>query len=340
MRPHLFFPFAALVLLLLVALDLCLGTVRIAPNEVWRILTDASYMPPQAYWRTIVWDIRLPHTLAALLAGSALSVSGLLMQTMFRNPIAGPFVLGVTGGSSLGVALFVFGASVFSLHLGVGKVAASFGGSLAILLVILLVSRRVHGVGTLLIIGIMIGSTTEAFITILQYFSQQELLKRYLLWNLGSLNGVNLYDLVYIVLPVVLVGLSLAFLLSKSLDALLFNDIFAQSIGISVRRVQQYVVFVTALLTSIVTAYCGPISFIGIAVPHMVRLTIHAQQHRHIIPSVALSGSILLLACDILSQIPYSPAQLPINAITSLLGGPFVVWILLRNPASNKITTT
>ena len=309
-----------------------LGSVYIPLPQVLKAL--AGLETSDNTWASIIWKIRLPRCLAALLAGSALSVSGLLMQTLFRNPIAGPFVLGISSGASLGVALFILllaGTSFPFVNLGLLFFAAA--GAFLVLLLVLAASWKIQDMATLLIIGLMVGSATGAFVSILQYFSGEAALKRFVVWSFGNLSGILWNDL-YLLVPLIIVGLIAAFLLSKNLNLLLLGSDYAKSMGLNIKQNRMLIILLTALLAGSITAFCGPIAFVGIAVPHLARMLFKTQQHRILIPATILIGGALLIACDLIAQVPFSDLNLPLNAITALFGAPLVIWVILKRRIS------
>lgn len=326
-----------LLLALAFLLDLSAGAVRIPLHDIFRILFSPS-AGDDSSWIFIVAKIRLPKAFTAVLAGCGLSVGGLQMQTLFRNPLADPGVLGITAGASLGVAaVMLSGGSVATIwaikELGASgswliACAACAGAGLAMLLVLVL-SGRLRDNVMMLIIGLMIGSVTLALISIWQYFSNPDEVKDYLLWTFGSLGGVTGKQL-SILGGMVLVGLIASWLSSKMLDALLLGENYARSMGLTVRRARTIIVCTTSLLAGSITAFCGPIGFVGIAVPHLARLCFNTSSHRILIPACCLIGAILLLLCDCISQWPGTQAVLPINIITSLVGAPLVILLLVR----------
>ena len=323
--------------LLLFVLDVALGSVSIPLREVIRILLGAPSGTPG--WDGIIMQIRLPKAVTALLAGAALSVGGIQMQTLFRNPLAGPSVLGITSGASLGVAMVTLtsGSSVAayaSQILGWSQgwlimLAATVGAAL-VLLLILWVSSRVSDYVVLLIVGIMVGNITLSLVGIWQYFSRPEQIQSYILWTLGSLQGVTPRHLP-VLLAAVGIGLGLSFLSSKGLNALLLGENYARSLGLNVRQTRTLVILTTSLLAGAITGFCGPIGFVGIAVPHLTRSLLRTSDHFILIPGVMLTGAVVLLGCDIISQVPGSSTVLPINAITALVGSPVVIWVILKN---------
>ncbi|WP_017730538.1 FecCD family ABC transporter permease [Nafulsella turpanensis] len=318
-------------------LNLSLGSVAIPPGQVAKILLGLE--AGQEAWHHIIWEFRLPKALTALLAGSALACSGLQMQTLFRNPLAGPFVLGISSGASLGVALVVMAGSLLGGWLladvqGLIILAATIG-SASVLLLVVLVSMKVRDGMTLLIIGLMFGSLASAVVSILQFFSEAEQIQAYLIWTFGSLGGTTREEL-RLLLPIVLAGLLLAQFLAKPLNALLLGERYAESMGVSLKKSRFLIILSTSLLAGSVTAYCGPIAFVGLAVPHLSRLLFPTADHRKLLPAVMFGGAILLLACDILAQLPGSEKVLPINAVTSLLGAPVVIWLIVRRRNISK----
>lgn len=303
----------------LFCLDLTVGSVGIPLREVWAALTGGDC--PRATAK-IVLDIRLTKAVVALLAGAALSVSGLQMQTLFRNPLAGPYVLGISSGASLGVALVVL-AGVGS---SVGVAGAAWLGAGAVLLIIAAVGHRIKDIMVILILGMMFSSGVGAIVQILQYISKEEALKTFVLWTMGSLGDVTRSQL-WILLPAVLGGLALAVVTIKPLNMLLFGEEYAVSMGLNVRRSRALLFLSTTLLAGTVTAFCGPIGFIGLAMPHVTRLLFADSDHRVLIPGTTLTGASVLLLCDLISKL----FTLPVNAITALLGIPIVVWVVIRN---------
>ncbi len=325
---------AGVVLLFLT--NLALGSVDIPIEAIVQILMGGEVS--QGTWQKIVVNIRIPRAVTAILAGSALSVGGLQMQTLFRNPLAGPSVLGITAGASLGVAIVMLAAgtitSIFAIQQlsAMGSwlivIAASLG-SAAVLLLILLISIKVRDNVTLLIIGLMIGNLTIALVSIWQYFSRPEQIQDYLIWTFGSLSGVPLNQL-WILGAVAVLGTGIALVLSKSLNGLLLGENYARSMGLSVMGSRIWIIVSTSLLAGGITAFCGPIGFVGIAVPHLTRSLLGTNDHRVLIPGTLLMGAILLLACDIIAQVPGSTTTLPISAVTSMVGSPVVIWVIIQ----------
>lgn len=328
--------FLGILAITLFCLDIMLGSVAIPFREVFRIVTTGD--SDNQAWLFIIEKIRLPKAITAILAGCGLSVSGLQMQTLFRNPLAGPSELGITAGAGLGVAAVMLAgggsASVYAIsQLGISGSWLIIGmasmGSAGVLALILLIAGRIRDNVILLIVGVMIGTITLSIISIWQYFSQPEQLQEYIMWTFGSLGGVTGYHL-YVLSGVVTGGLLLAFASSKSLNALLLGENYARSMGLTVGRTRLLIMLSTSLLTGSITAFCGPIGFVGIAIPHITRSLLGTSNHRVLIPATCLTGTVLLLLCDIIAQLPGSQTVIPINVVTSLLGAPVVIWIIVR----------
>lgn len=315
-------------------LDVALGSIHIPVKEVVRILFTPD--SGNESWIYIIEKIRLPKALTAVIVGCGLSVSGLQMQTLFRNPLAGPSVLGITAGASLGVALVMLSAgTITSLYtikeLGISGswliILASSAGAALIMIIIVGISSSLKDNVVVLIVGVMIGNITLSVISIWQYFSSPELIKDYLLWTFGSLGGVTGSQLLILAI-VVFVGLLISFFSSKLLDALLLGDNYARSMGLTVQHARVLIIGSTSILAGGITAFCGPIGFIGIAVPHLARALFNTSNHRILIPACCLIGTVLMLICDIVAQLPGSQTVLPINVITALVGSPVVIWII------------
>lgn len=314
--------------------DILLGSVTIPVKEVIKILFTGQ--TDHSEYFTIVYHFRIPKALTALFAGFALSVSGLQMQTIFKNPLAGPYVLGISAGASLGVAILVMGISSFAIVSQFGVlgnwtiVTAAWLGSGLILFLIMAISARVKDIMTILILGIMFGSATTAVVNILQYFSNESMLKAFVIWTMGSLGGVSLAQL-KVLIPGVIIGLIITFLLIKILNAMLVGENYAKSMGMNVRLSRFLVFFSTSLLAGSITAFCGPIGFIGIAVPHIARILFRTANHKSLLPGTMIIGGIVLLFSDIVSQLPGQENTLPINSITALIGIPVIIWIIIKN---------
>lgn len=316
-------------------LDIMLGSVRIPFEEVARIVFLGE--SDTTAWLFIVEKIRLPKAITAVIVGCGLSVSGLQMQTLFRNPLAGPSELGITAGAALGVAAVMLtggsSASIYAIRqLGISGswlivVMASLGAAL-VLSMVLLIAGRIKDNVILLIVGVMVGTITVSVISIWQYFSQPEQLQEYILWTFGSLGGIVQYHL-YVLSGVVAVGLLIAFSSSKALNAMLLGENYARSMGLTVGKTRLIIMASTSLLTGSITAFCGPIGFVGIAIPHITRSLLGTSDHRILIPCTCLVGTVLMLICDIIAQMPGSQTVLPINVVTSLLGAPVVIWVIV-----------
>jgi iron complex transport system permease protein len=314
-------------------IDIWLGSIKIPFNEFRDTLLHGK--PTDPFYLTI-FAFRIPKALVALFAGAALAVSGLQMQTLFRNPLAGPYLLGVSSGASLGVAIVLMGlgsSAIITLNPFLSQwiiVIAAWLGAAAILLAILLVSIRVRDIMTILVFGIMFGSAASALINVLQYAGSSSSVKTFVIWTMGSLGSVTM-DQLRIFIPGIIIGIFIAFILTKSLNALLLGEQYARTMGLNIRKTRTLVFASTSLLAGTVTAFCGPIGFIGIVVPHICRMYFQTSNHRILVPTSLLMGSSLLLFSDIISQLPGHQGVLPINAITSLLGVPIVIWIIVRN---------
>ncbi len=325
--------------LLLFIADLSLGNVHIPINVIFSGLFGGHI--ENEIWSNIFYYFRLPRAITAVLVGAGLGISGLQMQTLFRNPLAGPFVLGISSGASLGVAILVLasyslgGILVGSGLTGWGTVIAASLGSGFVFLIILLVSLRIRESTSLLIIGIMVASITGSIVGALQYFSSAEQIQIFLIWTLGSLGSVTWAEL-QVLIPAVVMGSLIAFFLFKSLNALLLGDNYASNLGVNLQRSRILIIISTCILAGSITAFSGPIAFIGLAVPHITRLVFNTSDHKKLIPLVALTGLILLLICDIISQLPGQEDVLPINIVTSIVGAPVVIWIIMRKRVSNN----
>ena len=318
-RSVLLFTALAALTLFLFLLDLAVGAVAVPLGDVWAALTGGDC--PRATAK-IILNIRLIKAVVALLAGAALSVSGLQMQTLFRNPLAGPYVLGISSGASLGVALVV----VAGVGSSIGIAGAAWLGAAIVLVVIAAVGHRIKDIMVILILGMMFSSGIGAVVQILQYVANDESLKMFVIWTMGSLGDVTFNQLA-VLIPSIIAGLLLAVITIKPLNLLLFGEEYAVTMGLNVRRSRGLLFLSTTLLAGTVTAFCGPIGFIGLAMPHVTRMLFRNSDHRVLVPGTVLSGAAVLLLCDLVSKL----FTLPINAITALLGIPIVVWVVLRN---------
>ena len=318
----------SLLLVILFVLDLLIGSVHIPLRDILGALFGGDV---DASTRLIVLDIRLIKAIVAILTGMALSVSGLQMQTLFRNPLAGPYVLGISSGASLGVALFILGMPLLGIATNstmssIGTAGAAWLGSAFILAFVASVSTRIKDIMVILILGMMISSGVSAVVQILQYLSNEEALKSFVIWTMGSLGDVTTNQL-HLMLPAVLLGLVVSVAVIKPLNLLLLGEQYARTMGLNVRRSRYLIFLSTTLLAGTVTAFCGPIGFVGLAIPHIARMLFSNADHRILLPASALCGAVVLLTCDIISKW----LTLPINTITALLGIPIVIWVVIRN---------
>jgi iron complex transport system permease protein len=322
-----------LALLCSLLLNISSGSVSIPFSDVLSLLGGTT--PEVASWGYIVWEYRVPKAFTSIFVGAGLSLSGLLMQTLFRNPLAGPFVLGISSGASLGAALLLMGTSLLAGYTAFGflgdvslAIAASIG-SFLVLLVVMVVAQRVKDTMALLIIGLMFGSITSAIVSVLAYFSSAENLQRFIFWSFGSVGNLSMNQLLLLG-GIVLLGVLLSITSIKSLNAFLLGEHYAQSLGVSLKKSRLIIIIATGVLAGGITAFAGPIAFVGLAVPHLTRQIFDTMEHKVLIPAVMLYGAILMLLCDTLAQLPNSASVLPINAITSLVGAPVVIWLLVR----------
>ena len=324
----------AVFALLLFAVSLYSGSVSIPVSAITDILLGKG-SPEHPSWQFIIIENRIPQSITALLCGAALSVSGLLLQTAFRNPLAGPSVLGIDSGAHLGVALVVLvaGGVVSTSSLTIGGFAlvilAALSGAMAVMAVLLFLSRLLQNNVMLLIAGIMVGYIASSLISLLNFRATAEGVHAMALWGMGSFSSVSLDRLPYAV-AIICLGLLLAFLLMKPLNALLLGDNYARNLGISLRRTRSLLLLTTGLLTAASTAFCGPIGFIGLAVPHIARLLLGSANHRTLLPATLLTGASLALLCNIISTLPGESGIIPINVITPVIGAPIVLWVILR----------
>ena len=335
LRPYALFVVLAIALVALLVADLLLGTTEIPLADVWATLTGG--VPSDATNRFIIRELRLPKVVVAIFAGMALSASGLQMQTLFRNPLAGPYVLGINSGASLGVALFTLAAPMLGALSGtmladIGLTGMAWIGSAAILLLVMLLSRKIRNINVILIIGMMLGSAISAIVGILQYMGTEESLKAFVVWTMGSLSTVTMEQLA-ILIPVVAVGLLLAIIVIKPLNILLLGESYARTLGLNVGRSRTIIFLSTTLLAGTVTAFCGPIGFIGLAMPHLARMTFRTSDHRVLMPASMLWGALsMLLCCFVCDLVAYGGiATFPINAVSSLLGIPIIIIVIIRN---------
>ena len=326
-----------LVIVVLFASNLLLGSVSIPAEDVMRILLGDTN--EKASWRFIILESRLPQAITAMFCGASLAVSGLMLQTIFRNPLAGPSVFGINSGAGLGVALVMLfldgGLSVGSLQFSgfAAVLIAAFFGALTVMAVIFFFSTLVRSHVMLLIIGIMIGYISNSAISLLNFFATDEGVKSYMVWGLGSFGGVSMANMPVFV-GVSLFGLSGALLLIKPLNALLLGDRYAENLGVNIVAVRNWLLVVTGLLTAVTTAFCGPVAFIGLAVPHMARLLLTTDNHRQLLPATMLCGAVVALVCNLLCFLPGDGGVIPLNAVTPLIGAPVIIYVILINHES------
>ncbi|MCL6273007.1 iron ABC transporter permease [Muricauda sp. 2012CJ35-5] len=327
------FIFIGLALILAVLLNISSGSVNIPFLDVLSGLSGNNMETKS--WNYILWNYRVPKAFTAILVGGGLALSGLLMQTLFRNPLAGPFVLGISSGASLGAALLLMGSSflsgifAFGILNDISLVVAASLGSFLVLLVVILVAQRIRDTMALLIIGLMFGSITSAVVSVLAYFTSAENLQRFVFWSFGSVGNLSSHQ-VSLLAVIVGLGTLMAIFSIKKLNAYLLGENYAQSLGVSLKKSRLVIIIATGILAGGVTAFAGPIAFVGLAVPHLTRQLFDTMEHKILIPAVFLYGAILMLLCDTIAQLPNSAEILPINAITSLVGAPVVIWLLVR----------
>lgn len=332
-RTILCFILLSLLLVILFVASLLLGSVSLQVKEVLGVILGQE-VDPQT--RILVTHFRLPKAITALVVGAALSASGLQMQTLFRNPLAGPYVLGISSGASLGVSLFLLGAPLLGVSVAsetlrnIGVVGSAWIGAALILAVIMAVSVRLKDIMAILILGMMFGSAASAIVQILQYLSPDSALKSFVVWTMGSLSGVSLQQL-GLMSGIVVAGLALSIYLIKPLNLLLLGENYARTMGLNIRWIRFLLFASTTLLAGTVTAFCGPIGFIGIAVPHVARMLTGNADHLVLMPASMLMGSVTMLLCDIIAQLPGHEMVLPVNTITALLGIPIIVLVIVRN---------
>ncbi|MEO1032984.1 MAG: iron ABC transporter permease [Bacteroidota bacterium] len=328
------FQFVLLLVILVICffVNISLGSVHIPLKSIFGGLFGRI---DNSTWQVIIMDYRLPKAITAILVGSGLGISGLLMQTLFRNPLAGPFVLGITSGASLGVALVILGAGLFGglwATAFISKwsivIAASLG-SFLVLLAVLAVSNKVRDTMAILIIGLMFGSITAAVVSVLSYFSSAEQLQQYIFWGFGSLSNLSWQELL-IFFGIYSIGIFLSIASIKGLNSLLLGENYAKSLGLNLKQSRLIIILATSLIAGTITAFAGPIAFIGLAIPHLTRQIFKTSNHKVLLPAVFLYGAIVMLICDSIAQLPGSDYTLPINAITAIVGAPVVIWLLVR----------
>ena len=337
-RSSLYMALLLAAIVVLFALSLLVGSIHIPAKEVLNILMGSAE-DAKPSWRYIVLESRLPQTITALLCGGALAVSGLMLQTAFRNPLADPSIFGISSGAGLGVALVMlllggsFGAGSFGASGYVAIILAAFIGAMTVMAVIFFFSTMVRSNVMLLIIGIMIGYLSSSAISLLQFFATDEGVKSYMVWGMGSFGGVSMKHMPVFV-SVTVLGIIASLLLIKPLNALLLGDRYAENLGISIRRVRNQLLIVTGLLTAITTAFCGPISFIGLAVPHIARLLLRTDNHRVLMPATIFCGSLVALLCNLVSYLPGENGVIPLGAVTPLMGAPVIIYIIVKDKTS------
>lgn len=327
------FTLLSLLLLLALFLNISLGQVAIPIKEVVKSLFGST--ASKDTWEYIIVNFRLPKAITAILVGIGLSISGLLMQTLFRNPLAGPYVLGLSSGSSLGVAFVILGAGALPVVISTfllssyGIILASCLGSFSVLLLVLLVSKYLRDTMTILIAGLMFSSFAGAIVSVLTYFSTAEKLQKFTFWSMGSIGNLS-WQNIFILFISVTLGLLLSLFSLKALDALLLGENYAKSLGLNLNKSRRIIIFATSILAGSITAFAGPIAFVGLAVPHLAKLLFQTSNHRILFWSTIQIGAIIMLFCDMVSQMPGLDFTLPINAITSIVGAPVVIWLLVR----------
>lgn len=323
----------SVLLVVLFFVNISLGSVSIPFDEIFTTLIGGK--STKVSWEIIILNFRLPKAITAILVGSGLSICGLLMQTLFRNPLAGPFVLGISSGASLGVAILILGSSVFGgflLSASISNISLPIAASLGAFLVlsaVIIAANKVRNTMSILIIGLMFGSLTSAVISVLAYFSEAEQIQQYLFWSFGSLGNLSWNEIIVFIL-IYSIGILGTLSVIKPLNSFLLGENYAKSLGINIKKNRNIILLITSLLTGVITAFSGPIAFVGLAVPHIARLFFTTSNHKILIPAVAILGGIILLICDGIAQLPTSEYTLPINAITSLFGAPVVIWLLVR----------
>lgn len=329
---RIYFILLLLVMLICFMVNISLGSVSIPLEDTLNAIIGRTTKVDS--WGYIIWNYRIPKAFTAILVGSGLALSGLLMQTLFRNPLAGPFVLGISAGASLGAALLILGSALFSgIFLGmvndISLALASSIGSFLVLLAVMVVAAKVKDTMALLIIGLMFGSITTAVVSVLSYFSSAEKLQQYVYWSFGSIGNLS-WNQLLLLLMIIAIGILISIFSIKPLNALLLGESYAKSLGVNMKRSRYSIIVATGLLAGGVTAFAGPIAFIGLAVPHLTRQIFNTTDHKVLVPAVLIYGAILMLICDTIAQMPNSASVLPINAITSIIGAPVVIWLLLR----------
>ena len=324
------------LIVVLFAVSVAFGTVSIPLKDVWDVLTGAD---PDSITRIIILEKRIPEAVTALAAGGTLAVCGLMMQTLFRNPLADPSILGISSGASLAVALITFCAGTFGFSLIIGplwQILAALAGSAAVLVFLLTVSRRMVGNTALLITGIMVGYLASALVSVLQFSGNKDANFAFIMWSQGSFSRAMADGFFYSFLAVCAIGVAATFFLIRTFNALLLGENYARNLGIHIPRARMAIILISALLTGAVTAYCGPIAFIGLAVPHIVRYTTRSADRRVLLPLTVLAGAVITLACGIIAKQAIFGYMLPVNAVTSLIGAPIVIMAVLKSSSAKS----
>ncbi|CAL2094011.1 iron ABC transporter permease [Tenacibaculum sp. 190524A05c] len=328
-----YFVVLGVLLLLTAMINVSIGSVSIPLKDIINSIFGGTVTKES--WNTIIINYRLPKTITAILVGSGLSLCGLLMQTLFRNPLAGPFVLGISSGASLGVAIFLLGSGLLGNYVAYATItnwglpAAASIGSFFVLFAVIIAAKKVRNTMSILIIGLMFGSLASALISVLSYFSDAEQIKEFAFWSFGSLGNLTWLE-ICILLGIYGISFIGVLLSIKPLNSFLLGESYAKSLGINTKKSRQIILLITSLLTGSITAFAGPIAFVGLAVPHITKLIFKTSNHKILLPAVAIVGGIILLICDSIAQMPGNEFTLPINAITSLFGAPVVIWLLVR----------
>lgn len=324
----------SILLLILAFLNLAIGSISI-PFAVFIHFFDSQIAENQIVWRHIVLESRIPQAVTAILAGSSLGLAGLQMQTLFRNPLAGPSILGISSGASLGVALLTLGSGIGTGFIGsnllseIGIHLAAFVGAFLVLFIVLMAAKKVRNNASLLIIGIMVGYAVSSIIGLLNFVGQEGAVHAFVIWGLGSFANVQNSQLILFI-ALIIPALVFSTLLMKPMNAMLLGEAYAQNLGVNIKRVRWQLILLSGYLTAIITAYAGPIAFIGLATPHLARLLFRSSDHKKLIPAVLLLGIIVALACNLLARLPFFQSVLPINVITSLFGAPLVIYLIVK----------
>ena len=332
-KQKILFTLLLLAMVFLFLVNISLGSVAIPLKEVVKGIFGQEMTKES--WEIILWNFRFPKAITAILVGIGLSMSGLLMQTLFRNPLAGPYVLGLSSGASLGVAFVILGTGLLPTYIAsfflssYGLVVASSLGAFLVLLAVLLVSRKLKDTMAILIVGLMFGSFTSAIVSVLSYFTTAEKLQKFTFWSMGSISNLTWQEISILSL-LIFIGIAISFTVIKPLNALLLGEKYAQSIGINYKKTRFLIIVATSILAGSITAFAGPIAFIGLAVPHMAKLLFRTSNHLVLFWSTLLLGALVMLVCDTIAQVPGNDITLPINAITSVIGAPIVIWLLVR----------